>query len=293
MRIHYLLPIIALSLPNMLAQPETPVSEWRDKTILVIGAHPDDDSHAHGTLALLQKSGNEIWTVILTTGNVGTLDPKLSRFDLARIRRQEQIDAMAELGIPADHYINLGYDDGLIEFESRKEIVGRLVRLIRRIRPDVLFAFDPGRGYQRWHKSDHRTAAYLAADAARAAMWRLLFEGQVIHEGLKEFQIPEYMLFDSLQKDLNTFVDISDTLDQKINAHLQYASQFSSGMVGLQRSGNPLGGEPRDRRTPASTSHEAQRQTGRRVQALQGPAGWDWEIGSGFWVLDHLGRVHL
>ena len=87
MRIHYLLPIIALSLPNMLAQPETPVSEWRDKTILVIGAHPDDDSHAHGTLALLQKSGNEIWTVILTTGNVGTLDPKLSRFDLARIRR--------------------------------------------------------------------------------------------------------------------------------------------------------------------------------------------------------------
>ena len=229
MRVHYLLPIIALSLPNMLAQPETPVSEWRDKTILVIGAHPDDDSHAHGTLALLQKSGNEIWTVILTTGNVGTLDPKLSRFDLARIRRQEQIDAMAELGIPADHYINLGYDDGLIEFESRKEIVGRLVRLIRRIRPDVLFAFDPGRGYQRCHKSDHRTAAYLAADAARAAMWRLLFEGQVIHEGLKEFQIPEYMLFDSLQKDLNTFVDISDTLDQKINAHLQYASQFSSG----------------------------------------------------------------
>ena len=38
MRIHYLLPIIALSLPNILGQPETPVSEWRDKTILVIGA---------------------------------------------------------------------------------------------------------------------------------------------------------------------------------------------------------------------------------------------------------------
>ena len=73
-----------------------------------------------GPWLLLQKNGNEVWTVILTTGNVGTLDPKLARFDLARIRRQEQIDAMAELGIPADHYINLGYDDELIEFENRE-----------------------------------------------------------------------------------------------------------------------------------------------------------------------------
>src|SRR5215469_11404093 len=35
----------------------------------------------------------------------------------------------------------------------------------------VLMSFsrgDPGKNYQRWHKSDHRAAAYLAADGARA-----------------------------------------------------------------------------------------------------------------------------
>ncbi len=223
--------LVLLMFANVLAwaQPEMPISEWQDKTILLIGAHPDDDSRAHGTLAQLRKNGNEVWILLLTTGNVGTQDPDISRFDLSQIRRQEQIDALAVLGIPAEYYINLGYDDGLLEFADRKEVVGRLVRQIRRIRPDALFAFDPGRGFQRWHKADHRAAAYLAADAARAAMWRLLFEGQVIHEGLEAFQIPEYFFFDSRIEDMNTFVDVTEQVDQKVEAALKYASQFSSG----------------------------------------------------------------
>lgn len=139
--------------PSLLAQPEVAVEQWSGKTILLIGAHPDDDSRAHGTLAMLRKNGNEVWVVLLTTGNVGTQDPNMSRFRLAKIRRQEELDALAQIGVPADHYINLGYDDGLVEFDDNKEIVERLVRVIRKVRPDVLFAWDPGRGYQRWHKS--------------------------------------------------------------------------------------------------------------------------------------------
>lgn len=214
---------------GLFAQPEVPVEQWTGKTVLLIGAHPDDDSQAHGTLALLRENGNEVWVALLTTGNVGTQDPDMSRFRLAQIRRQEELDALAEIGVPADHYVNLGYDDGLLEFEDNKEIVARLVRLIRKIRPDVLFAWDPGKGYQRWHKTDHRAAAYLSADAARAAMWRLLFEGQVIHEGLEAYQVPEYLFFGSVQDDVNTWVDISSTLERKLNAALKYVSQFSSG----------------------------------------------------------------
>jgi len=176
-----LLPAAVLAQENA-QRPEVPIEKWTGKTIMLIGAHADDDAMSHGTLAMLQKRGNQIYIVTLTTGNVGTQDPSLSRTQLAQIRRQEELAALAELGIPRERYINLGYDDGLLEFEDRKAVVERLVRLIRTIRPDVLFAFDPGRRYQRWHKSDHRTAAYLAADAARAAMWRLLFEGQVVQE---------------------------------------------------------------------------------------------------------------
>jgi LmbE family N-acetylglucosaminyl deacetylase len=211
-------------------KPEVPVEKWTGKTIMLIGAHADDDALCHGTLAMLQAHGNQVYIVTLTTGNVGTQDPKLSRTQLAEIRRQEELAALKELGIPGDHYINLGYDDGLLEFEDRKAVVENLVRWIRKLRPDVLFAWDPGKNYQHWQKSDHRAAAYLAADAARAAMWRLLFEGQITQEGLKEFMIPEYMLYNDYDyQDENLWVDITDYVDKRVNAGSHYISQFGPG----------------------------------------------------------------
>jgi LmbE family N-acetylglucosaminyl deacetylase len=211
------------------SQPDVPVEKWTGKTILLIGAHPDDDTYAQGTLGLLQANGNEVYIAILTTGNVGTQDPDLSMVDLANIRKQEEQAALAAMGIPLDHYTNFGYDDGLLEYENKKEVVAKLVRLIRQVRPDVLFAFDPGKGAQRWHKADHRSASYLAADAARAAMWPLLFQGQITMEGLEAHTIEEYLLFDSGEDDINTWVDISAFAEKKITAMSQYVSQWSSG----------------------------------------------------------------
>ena len=136
--------VLALfSLPALAQQPEqkpqSPVEKWTGKTVMLIGAHADDDQLSHGTLALLQAHGNKVYVVTLTTGNVGTQDPDLSRMQLAEIRRREELAALSELGIPGDHYINLGYDDGLLEFEDRKAVVENLVRWIRKLRPDVLF----------------------------------------------------------------------------------------------------------------------------------------------------------
>jgi len=211
-------------------KPAIAVEKWSGKTIMLIGAHADDDALSHGTLAMLQAHANQIYIVTLTTGNVGTQDPNLSRTQLGQIRRQEELAAMGELGIPAEHYINLGYDDGLLEFEDRKAVVENLVRWIRKLRPDVLFAWDPGKNYQRWHKSDHRAASYLAADAARAAMWRLLFEGQITQEGLKEYMIPEYLFYNDYDyEDENTWVDITGFVEKKINAGAKYVSQFGPG----------------------------------------------------------------
>ncbi len=211
-------------------KPDTPVEKWAGKTVLLIGAHADDDRLSHGTLAMLQAHGNQVYVLTLTTGNVGTQDPNLSRTQLARIRREEELAALRELDIPGEHYINLGYDDGLLEFEDRKAVVENLVRWIRKLRPDVLLAWDPGKNYQRWHKSDHRAASYLAADAARAAMWRLLFEGQITQEGLKEYMVPEYLFYNDYDnEDENVWVDISDFVEKKVNAGAKYVSQFGPG----------------------------------------------------------------
>jgi LmbE family N-acetylglucosaminyl deacetylase len=223
-----LLSLLILPL-GLLAQPDQPVEEWTGKTILLIGGHPDDDHQSHGTLAMLKDHGNDVYILTLTTGNVGTKDPKISRNQLSIIRRQEQLAAMEAIGLSEDHYINLGYDDGRVEFADREEVVGKLVYYIRKLKPNVLMAFDAGYNYQVWQKSDHRAAAYLAADAARAAEWRLLYEGQIIHQGLEAHLIDEYLFYGGNTPDKNTKVDITDYADRRIDAGMKYLSQWGSG----------------------------------------------------------------
>jgi LmbE family N-acetylglucosaminyl deacetylase len=211
-------------------KPETPVEKWTGKTIMLIGAHADDDMLSHGTLAMLQAHGNQVYVVTLTTGNVGTQDPNLSRTQLAQIRRQEELAALGELGIPGEHYINLGYDDGLLEFEDRKAVVENLVRLIRKMRPDVLMAWDPEKNYQRWHKSDTPSRLLLGGGCGAGCNVGLLFEGQITQEGLKEYMIPEYLFYNDYDhEDENTWVDINDFVEKKVNARTKYVSQFGPG----------------------------------------------------------------
>ncbi len=136
-------------------KPAVPLEKWTGKTIMLIGAHADDDAISHGTLAMFQAHGNQVYVATLTSGNVGTQDPKLSRTQLAEIRRQEELAALAELGIPGSHYINLGYDDGLLEFEDSQSRVGRKSGAPHSKNagpPTFWMAWDPGKNYQRWHK---------------------------------------------------------------------------------------------------------------------------------------------
>jgi LmbE family N-acetylglucosaminyl deacetylase len=211
------------------SQPNIPVEQWEGKTILLIGAHPDDDHQSHGTMSMLTANGNDIYIVTLTTGNVGTKDPKLSKTDLAKIRRQEEVDALKEIGISEDHYVNLGYDDGRLEFADKEEAVGKLVHYIRKFKPDVLLSFDPGFNYQVWHKSDHRASAYLTADAVRAAEWPLMYEGDIIQEKLEAHAIPEFLFYGGNIDDKNTIVNIDKYVDQKVEAGTKYVSQWTSG----------------------------------------------------------------
>ena len=212
----------------LMAQPETPIEEWTGRTVLFIGAHPDDDGGSHGTMAMLQANGNDVYVMLLTTGNVGTGDPTMTRDRLSKIRRQEEVDALKELGIPEENYINLGYTDGMVEFADKEEVVKQIVWWIRKLKPTTLMAFDPGYGYQQWHKADHRAAAYLAVDAARAAKWRLIFPSQIINEGLERHSVTDYLFYSTTANAANTTVDISEYAENKVQSLSKYISQFTS-----------------------------------------------------------------
>jgi len=60
-------------------------------------------------------------------------------------------------------------------------------------------------------------------------MWRLLFEGQIIQDGLKEYMIPEYMFYDGAREDENISIDIGEFVEKRVSAGAKYVSQFGPG----------------------------------------------------------------
>lgn len=202
------------------------IEKWKGKTVLVVTPHPDDETFTSGgLLSMLAANGNNVRIVIYTTDNAGSNDPTMTKERLADIRRREEEDACAVLGIPKDHITWLGHDDGMLEYVDRRELTKQVTREIRRHRPDAVLSIDPGAPYEQWHKSDHRSAAVITADAMRAAGWRLYFP-ELEREGFKQHNVPVAFFFFSNQP--NYTVDITDLLETKAKAAAAHTSQFGA-----------------------------------------------------------------
>jgi LmbE family N-acetylglucosaminyl deacetylase len=217
----------ALALSAPLCAQETRLEDLHDKTILVFTPHPDDDVFgAGGTIALLNRSHNRVYIVIYTNDDKGSYDPEMSSQRLARIRKQEEEVSEGKLGTPKENISWMGYDDGMLEYAPQPKLVEEATAIIRRIRPDVLLSVDPGEWYERWHKTDHRMAAFNTIDAVRAAEFWLYFPNQKLQLGLQPYQVPVMFFFYPSPQEANTFVNIDSVIDLKADAALKQVSQF-------------------------------------------------------------------
>ena len=137
------------------------------KRALVIMAHPDDiEFSCAGTIARWTEHGTEVCYVLVTSGDVGTMKDGITREQAREIRESEQRAAAAVCGV--EDVVFLREPDGMVQ--ATLELRKRLVREIRRFKPEVVICGDPtvlwaGEGYI--NHPDHRAAA-LAARTARA-----------------------------------------------------------------------------------------------------------------------------
>jgi N-acetyl-1-D-myo-inositol-2-amino-2-deoxy-alpha-D-glucopyranoside deacetylase len=172
------------------------MSELPDRRLLLVHAHPDDETINNGiTMARYVSEGAHVTLITCTLGEQGeVLVPELAHLaadqtdQLGRHRIGELDAAMKELGV-TDHRF-LGEpgkyrDTGMIYDESGNAAVppqtrpdsfwqadllaaaGDLVAVIREIRPQVLVTYDTYGGYGHPdHIQAHRVATYAAALAA-------------------------------------------------------------------------------------------------------------------------------
>ena len=221
--------LLALGTPGQdsAPKPQTRLEELREKTILVFTPHPDDDVFgAGGTIALLNRNHNKVYIVVYTNDDKGSYDPDMNSQQLAKIRRAEQEVSEGMLGTPKENILWMGYDDGMLEYAAQPKLTEEATAIIRRIRPDVLLSVDPGEWYERWHKSDHRMAAFNTIDAVRAAEFWLYFPNQKLQQGLQPYRVPEMYFFYPSPQEANYFADIESVADLKLDAALKQVSQF-------------------------------------------------------------------
>ncbi len=193
------------------------------KHAMVITAHPDDTEFgASGIVALWAEKGTEVTYVIVTDGSKGSSDPNMTPQKIAALREEEQKAAADVLGVM--HVVFLGLPDG--EVRNDYQLREKIVREIRKYKPEVLITHDPTtRIFQNSYlnHTDHRVVGDTVLDAVfPLARDRLNFSE---HEqaGLEPHAVQDIFLMYSSEP--NYWVDISTTIDKKIEALLKHKSQ--------------------------------------------------------------------
>jgi LmbE family N-acetylglucosaminyl deacetylase len=189
---------------------------------LAVYAHPDDaEISCGGTLATWSAAGAEVHVLVCTRGDKGSTDPGVDGSALAARRREESEAAAEVLGVAATHRLDVPDGDLIADNET----CGRIVEVIRRVRPDAVVCPDPTAllfGDRYWNHRDHRAAGTATLDAvAPAAANPPYFPGA----GGDPHQVRDVFLSGTLEP--NVWIDVSGAIERKIDALFCHRSQLS------------------------------------------------------------------
>lgn len=202
-------------------------SEYIPKIAMTIHAHPDDQEFSiGGTLAKWAKAGCEIISVTITSGDSGSNDPAKDadyKPELAKLREAEQTAANTVLGVKEAVFMR--YPDG--ELEPTIQLRRELTKLIRKHKPDAVVTGNPEAwfyGSEYLNHADHRAAARAACEAVFPSAGSRLIFADLLSEGYEPHDVKRLYVHGVEKPD--TWVDISETIDIKVKALQQHASQI-------------------------------------------------------------------
>lgn len=198
--------------------------EWDEiERAMVIFAHPDDaEFGAAGTVARLTSEGKEVVYTVTTDGSKGSADPTVTPEALIALRQREQRRAGEILGVADVCFLN--FPDGMLEptLELRKAVTAA----IRRYKPDLVIAQSPIRdltgGMYVQHPDHLATGEATFAAVYPCCRDRLTFP-ELLAEGLEPHIVRELWVSGTSLAD--HFIDISSTIETKVEALMAHASQ--------------------------------------------------------------------
>jgi LmbE family N-acetylglucosaminyl deacetylase len=223
-------------------------NEWNGRRLLVVVAHPDDETFGCGSvIARAAQEGASVTVCCATRGEAGELAPGYDLGDetLAERRVRELHDAATMLGVAEVVLLDFG-DSGMtgeapphtLCGAALEQVVDAVARVITRVDPDVIVTLDEMGGDG--HRDHVRIGEATTVAARRAAPGASVYQWTVVRSLLR-------LWFDTLRRsrpdaghlqlddtdlgrpdeDITTVLDATAVLELRRRAIALHASQHS------------------------------------------------------------------
>ncbi|MGH2373783.1 MAG: PIG-L deacetylase family protein [bacterium] len=193
--------------------------------VLVVSAHPADFCvRAGGLIARYVASGAPVRVLVMSTGARGESNEmwratqgKTTEAEVAAVRKQEAQAASKILGVDTRFF---DYSDQPLTFEPERML--GLCREIKAFRPTVILTHPKEEPYNPDHSAACRATLEAAYNATLAG----------VHPDLPTITLPQIYAFEPTQPLVemtsflpDTFIDITDVMDKKMQATAEYKVQ--------------------------------------------------------------------
>jgi len=204
------------------------------KKILVVMPHPDDtELFCGGTVARLIASGKEVRVVKMTFGEKGCKQAEISPEKLKKIREKEDKEAMRTFGIKDENNIYFDLGDGTVQNDF--PTIEKLVKQIRSFQPDLIITTNPEDMIIRFSSNvnwinhwDHLNTGKAVLNASYPYSRDISFFPEHFKNiGIKSHICTEFLLSDYYNHTDSVFIDVTDFIKKRIEAHACHTSQYS------------------------------------------------------------------
>ena len=198
------------------------------KVLAAIQPHSDDlPLFAAGTVAKLVSEGYSGCLIRLTNDEKAGRGATTGEIVLNNERDNDAV--AAALGLTK--VFNLNYRNHRMDNESRQEIRGRLIHIFRLMKVDTVVCYDPWGHYE--ENPDH----YVTGQVVESACWMAGSSRDYVEQleaGLKPHGVSEKYYFARGPQLVNRIVDISGSIDRKVECNRANVTQGPAGENGAR-----------------------------------------------------------
>jgi len=198
------------------------------KVLAAIQPHSDDlPLFAAGTVAKLVSEGYTGCLIRMTNDEKAGRGATTGEIVLNNERDNDAV--AAALGLAK--VFNLNYRNHRMDNESRQEIRGRLIHIFRLMKVDTVVCYDPWGHYE--ENPDH----YVTGQVVESACWMAGSSRDYVEQleaGLKPHGVSEKYYFARGPQLVNRIVDISGSIDRKVECNRANVTQGPAGENGAR-----------------------------------------------------------